>query len=72
MVYFYVDNNVSGSGSWVLIKAPGSAVQTVNGYYGPNVTLETDDVAENASSNTDALVDETAASPVYAHNRYIQ
>ena len=71
-VYFYVDNNVSGTGSWVLIKAPGSAVQQVNGYYGPIITLETDDIDENAASNTDALVDETAASPTYAHNRYIQ
>lgn len=70
MTYFYVDNNVSGNGSFVLIKSPGLNVTQVNGHYGPVVTLETDDISENAASNTDALIDETAVSPAYAHNRY--
>lgn len=63
-------NSVSGAGTFVLIKAPATSVQTVNSHYGPNIILDTDDIAENASSNTDVAVDETVASPVYAHNRY--
>ena len=46
-------------------------MQTVNGYYGPTVTLITNDIAENSNSNADALVDETTTTPVYSHNRYI-
>lgn len=68
--YIYSDNSNSGNGVFVLIKAPATAVQTVNGHYGPNVVLDTDDIEENASSNVDANVDETAANPVYAHHRY--
>ena len=65
--YFYVDNGNSGNGTFVLIKSPGTAVQTVNGHYGPTVTLITDDIAEDGTAVTD-LVAGSAADSV--HNRY--
>jgi urease gamma subunit len=66
-VYFYVDNSNSGNGTYVLIKAPGTAVQTVNGHYGPNVTLITDDIAEDGTSVTDLVAGSTTDA---GHNRY--
>ena len=53
-VYIYA-GNTSGSeayntANWVLIKVPGSAVQSVNGKVGASITLSTDDIGEGSSN----------------------
>ena len=53
--YIYVDNTNSGNGTFVLIKAPGAAIQSVNGHVGPTVTLITNDIAETAGTIADSL-----------------
>lgn len=61
-VYIYA-GNTSGSeaynaANWVLIKVPGSAVQSVNGKVGASITLTTDDIGEGSTNlyYTDARV----------------
>ena len=53
-VYIYA-GNTSGSeayntANWVLIKVPGSAVQSVNGKVGASITLTTDDIGEGSTN----------------------
>lgn len=53
-VYIYA-GNTSGSeayntDNWVLIKVPGSAVQSVNGKVGASITLTSDDIGEGSTN----------------------
>ncbi len=61
-VYIYA-GNTSGSeaystANWVLIKVPGSAIQSVNGKVGASITLTSDDIGEGSTNlyYTDARV----------------
>ena len=65
--YIYVDNANSGSGTFVLIKAPGAAIQSVNSHVGPTVTLITNDINEVAGSIDNSLAGAAADA---ANNRY--
>lgn len=56
-VYIYAGNESGteaySASNWILIKAPGSAIQSVNGKTGPTVVLETGDIAEGGTATTD-------------------
>ena len=61
-VYIYAGNTTGSDAynaeNWVLIKVPGSAVQSVNGKVGNSITLDTDDIDEGNTNlyYTDARV----------------
>lgn len=53
-VYIYAGNTTGSeaysASNWVLIKVPGSAVQSVNGKVGASITLTSDDVGEGSTN----------------------
>lgn len=53
-VYIYAGNTTGSddynASNWVLIKVPGSAVQSVNGKVGNSITLTTDDIGEGSTN----------------------
>ena len=72
-VYVYAANTSGdeaySAANWVLVSIPGSAIQSVNGYQGPTIVLDTDDVAEDAAVVTDVVAGNTA-DVTAGHNRY--
>ena len=69
-VYIYAGNTTGSDAynaeNWVLIKVPGSAVQSVNGKVGSSITLDTDDIDEG---NTNLYyTDERVATKVATMN----
>lgn len=54
-VYIYAGNTTGSeaysASNWILIKVPGSAVQSVNGKVGASITLTSDDVAEGSTNH---------------------
>lgn len=66
--YIYVHNNpLTGTGTFVLIKAPGASITSVNTKTGPSVTLITDDIAEDATAIVDSLAGGASDT---SHKRY--
>lgn len=53
-VYIYAGNTTGAdaysTANWVLIKVPGSAVQSVNGKVGASITLASDDIGEGSTN----------------------
>lgn len=72
-VYVYASNtsgaDAYNASNWILVSIPGSAIQSVNGYQGPTIVLDTDDVAEDATAVTDVAAG-SAADATAGHNRY--